>query len=426
MVWTSFGYSSPERSLATVMGFEQLGHPIGSLSSIVSTLSVLLTPLGSIGRQNMRVTLATEFLPESSAAEITGGVEAYTHFVGGRLGDHHEVEIVARRTSGDSIDTATMDSLLGRVLFMLRSMFQVWRSRPEVTIGTNYVSHPAAWIGGRLRRARVVFWYPDVLIGSWRSGAFGKFGVVFEYLERAVLSLPADCYVAITETVRDKLIAQGIAPHKIIVIPCGYDPDEVARISRTSTGEPPQVVVVGRLVPYKRVDLVIEAVALLAAENWDLHLEIIGQGAELEELKGLATTRGVEDRVTFRGHVRTHAAVLEAIAASEILVSASEIEGFGIVLAEAMALGTAVVASDIAVFREVSQQGKGALHFAQGNAQELADQIRSLLADPQLREQQVLNAREVCREYRWDKIADTTSTLIENLGARREVSIDRR
>ena len=69
----------------------------------------------------MRIALATEFLPSSRAGEITGGVEAYAHFVGARLGEVHECTIVAKRTDGASLDTARIGSLLQRVVFPARA-----------------------------------------------------------------------------------------------------------------------------------------------------------------------------------------------------------------------------------------------------------------------------------------------------------------
>ena len=361
----------------------------------------------------MRIALATEFLPSSRAGEITGGVEAYAHFVGARLGEVHECTIVAKRTDGASLDTARIGSLLQRVVFAARSVVTTWRSRPDVVVGTNYVTHPVAWLAGRARRAKVVFWYPDVLIGTWRSGAFGATGWIFELLERAVLALPADRYIAITETVADKLVAQGIPRHKIVVLPCGYEADEVEAAADGAVAKPGRLAVVCRLVPYKRVDLVIEAVALLVAGGQDVTLRVVGQGAELDPLRALASELGVADRVELVGHVARHADVLRMVAESEVFVSASEIEGFGIVVAEAMGLGVPAVVSDIDVFREVTENGRGAALFRTGDAADLAAKVSTLLTDPAARAEQVRTATQVGSRYRWDEIADATIAVLE-------------
>lgn len=363
----------------------------------------------------MRIALATEFLPSSDDAEITGGVEAYVHFVGARLAESNDVVVIAKRTDGASYDTARLGSLLQRILFAARSVGTTWRARPDVVVGTNYVTHPVVWLAGRLRRVPVVFWYPDVLIGTWRSGAFGSAGWLFELLERFVLALPADRYIAITETVGDKLVAQGIPRRKIVVLPCGYEAEEVSGVAADKVTIPGRLVVVGRLVPYKRVDLVIRAVGLLADRQPDVSLRVVGTGGEMESLRALATQLGVADRVEFAGHVRRHVDVLRMVAEADVFVSASEIEGFGIVVAEAMGLGVPAVVSDIAVFREVTENGRGASLFRSGDAEDLADRVEALLADSTARAAQIESAAEVGSRYRWDSIADDTAEVLAGL-----------
>lgn len=367
----------------------------------------------------MRIAFATEFLPSSEAGEITGGVEAYAHYVGTRLGDRHDLTMVARRTEGASFDTARMGSLAHRVAFAARSVLDVWRARPDVVVGTNYVTHPVVWLAGRLRRAHVVFWYPDVLIGSWRSGAFGATGWVFELLERAVLALRADRYVAISRTTAAKLVAQGIPEDRIVVIPCGYEAAEVEAAAAGAVTHPGRIVVVGRLVPYKRVDLVVEAVARLVADGHDVSLLVVGQGGEAAALAAAARDAGIADRVELTGHVRRHADVLRTVAESDVFVSASEIEGFGIVVAEAMGLGVPAVVSDIEVFREVTGDGEGATLFRTGDAEDLAAGIARMLDDPVARADQVDRARRVAARYRWDVIAERTVEVLEELVDRR-------
>ena len=363
----------------------------------------------------MRIALATEFLPSSDAGEITGGVEAYCHFVGRELQKDHDVVIIARRTTGASLDTARLGSLLGRIAFAARSVAATWRADPDIAVGTNYVTHPVAWLAGRLRGCQVVYWYPDVLIGTWRSGAFGRTGWIFELLERAVLALRADHYIAISATVANKLAAQGIDRSRISIIPCGYDRDEVARAAAGTRSVPGRVSVVGRLVPYKRVDLVIEAMAILRDRGDAVSATIVGQGAESGSLHSAAAALGLADDVHFEGHVRSHEDVLRAIAASSVFVCASEVEGFGIVVAEAMGLGVPAVVSDIEVFQEITEDGHGATLFRAGDAGDLADKIAALLDDEGARAAQIQRGHEVSVRYRWDAIAAETAAVFRDV-----------
>ena len=248
----------------------------------------------------MRILLITEYLPASDQAEITGGVEAYAHYVGGHLRTEHEVTVVSRPTDGTVWDEASIASIPGRLWFLLKAVVQGLRAPADVVVATTYVVHPIAWLGGKLRRRPVVFWYPDVLIGTWRNGQFGRVaGIVGELAERIILRLPGvDRFIAISQSTADKLVAHGIPAEKVTVIACGFDQAVVDAVTPepAPTGEA-RVTVVGRLVPYKRVDLVIEAMAILAPERPDLRLVVIGQGPERERLAAQAAELGIADRV---------------------------------------------------------------------------------------------------------------------------------
>jgi glycosyltransferase involved in cell wall biosynthesis len=286
-----------------------------------------------------------------------------------------------------------------------------------VVEGSNVVVMPVAWLVAKLRRRPVVFWYPDVLIGSWRGGRFGPLGAAGEWAERRLLRLPVDRFIAISETVAGKLAAHGVARERIDVVPCGFEPAAVEQAGAGATRDPraPVVVVVGRLVPYKRVDVVVSAVAALADLHPKLRLAIVGQGPEQPALAALATRLGVADRVDFHGFVPQHEDVLALVARSTVLVSASEIEGFGINVLEAMALGVPFVVADTPVFREVTAEGTGGLLFRTGDAQDLADKLARLLDDPARQETCGAAGRERAAAFTWEAVADQTAAVYESV-----------
>lgn len=366
----------------------------------------------------MRILLITEYLPATEQAEITGGVEAYAHYVGGHLRRDHEVTILSRPTDGTVWDDASLRSIPGRLWYLLRATVQGLRTPADVVIGTTYVVHPVAWLVGKLRRRPVVFWYPDVLIGTWRNGQFGTAaGIVGEVAERIIVRLPVDRYLAISESTKAKLVANGVESERVTVIPCGFDQATVDAVVPEPGGEH-RLTVVGRLVPYKRVDLAVRALHLLRDERPDLRLVVIGQGPEREPLEALATELGVADRVELRGFVARHLDVLGTIAGSAAFVSASEIEGFGIVVAEAMALGTPYAVSDIPAHREVTDGGRGGGLFPPGDAEALAECLLRV-TDPATRAALAAESAEVAARYRWDAIAQTTATELAAVVAAR-------
>jgi glycosyltransferase involved in cell wall biosynthesis len=99
----------------------------------------------------------------------------------------------------------------------------------------------------------------------------------------------------------------------------------------------------GRLVPQKGFDVVIRAFARAADQLTGWRLIIAGEGPERRALEALAEELGIDDRVALPGMVRDNYALLGR---ASIFVAASRFEGFPNALAEAMACGRAVVATD--------------------------------------------------------------------------------
>lgn len=366
----------------------------------------------------MRILILTEYLPISDRGEITGGVEAYCHYVGKHLRDDgHEVQFISRPTDGSVWEHASVLSIPKRLWFLLRALAQGLRADADVVMGTTYVVHPIAWVVAKLRRRPVVFWYPDVLIGTWQGGHFGRVaGTVGEIAERLLLKLPVDRYIAISESTAGKLEAQGISRTRIAVVPCGFDPALLASIeAEPAAGR--RIASVGRLVGYKRNDVVIRAFARLAATRPDLELVIVGQGPELDQLRALASDLGVADRVELRGFVDQHAKVLAMVAGATAFVSASEIEGFGIVLVEAMALGVPYVASDIPAFREVTAGGVGGALFHPGDDRDLADKLAPIIDDDPSRRRLAAEGARHAQRYGWAEVAAETARQLAEVTA---------
>jgi glycosyltransferase involved in cell wall biosynthesis len=151
--------------------------------------------------------------------------------------------------------------------------------------------------------------------------------------------------IAVSGTVADRLQAWGVRRDRIRVIPNGIDAAElrydpaVRAATRAALGIPadaPVIGAVGRLVPTKRFDLLIRAVAGLPGAT----LLLAGDGPQRAGLRDLAEELGVADRVVFAG-VRPH--VRDVLCAMDAFASPSEQETFGLAVLEALANGLPVV-----------------------------------------------------------------------------------
>jgi len=372
----------------------------------------------------MRILIITELFPDSDVPEVTGGVENRVYYVVRALRRHHDVTVLAGGTAGGTQwRPASLASIPLRLRRMLGLFWRGLRMDFDVVESSILVVHPVAFLLGLLKRRPVVFWYPDVLIGQWRSGAFSRLaGMIGEVYERLVIKLPVDRYIVISEATREKLLAHGVKPERIVIVHCGFDP-KVAAAARAEAANAvsaaPSIMTASRLVVYKRVDLVVQAVALLRDRHPDLRLRIIGQGPERSRLESLAREVGVDDRVEFLGFVPSHDDVMREIATASVFVSASEIEGFGISVVEAAAVNVPFVITDIPVFREVTRDGTGGLLFRRGDASDLANQIDRLLVDSALRAACHKEAASLVEAYEWDALADQTGDVYADVIAAR-------
>lgn len=374
----------------------------------------------------MRILFVSELVPASEQAEITGGVEARLHYVTRHLAARPDVEVdvLADRTDGTRWDAASLRSLPRRVALLARLLAQGLRRPCDVVEASNLVVYPLGWLLGLLKRRPVVFWYPDVLLGSWRGGRFGRAGVLGELAERLVLKLPVARYVAISASTKAKLVAAGVPAARIDVVGCGYEPELVDRVlaaagrgAGRAAGRAISLVVVSRLVAYKRVDLVIRALARLAPSHPDLVLDVVGQGPERAALEALAARLGLAERVRFHGFVAAHADVLAIVAKARVFVSMSEIEGFGIVVVEAMALGVPFVVSDIDVFREVTAAGRGGIVVPRSDEAALARAVAVLVEDDDRHAAAREAGQAQARRYTWAAIAEQTEAVFASVMA---------
>jgi glycosyltransferase involved in cell wall biosynthesis len=110
------------------------------------------------------------------------------------------------------------------------------------------------------------------------------------------------------------------------------------------------VLSVGRLVPEKNQTALLHAFALVAGDYPDTDLWIAGDGPLRADLEALASTLGLVGRVFLMGERRD---VPELMRSADLLVLSSRVEGFGLVVAEAMASGALVVATDVGGVAEV-------------------------------------------------------------------------
>jgi glycosyltransferase involved in cell wall biosynthesis len=193
-----------------------------------------------------------------------------------------------------------------------------------------------AWIR---RVPLVITWHEVWGREGWRT-YLGRAGFVAANIERICVRLP-DAIVAVSEGTAEKLAAIGAKAHRVFVIPSSLEFDQLLSTEPSSTA--PELIFIGRLIKHKNANLAIEAVSILVSRGFDVHLGVVGVGPEEDRLKAQVEDLGLQSRVVFHSAIDSQQELWSLLRGSRVLLAPSVREGFGLVVAESLALGTPVV-----------------------------------------------------------------------------------
>ncbi len=184
----------------------------------------------------------------------------------------------------------------------------------------------------------------------------------------------------------------------------GVDMDQFRPIDRPERKEI-TIGIIKMLEPKYGIECLIRAFSLVQRKIDHLRLLIVGDGSLREKLEKLAGELDVSDRATFVGKI-PHSLVPYWLAQMDVFVCSSihESETFGVVVAEASAMETPVIASRIGGLPEVVQDGITGFLVPPANVEEMADKMERLASDSQLREKMGKAGREFIKQnYEWEK-----------------------
>lgn len=212
-------------------------------------------------------------------------------------------------------------------------------------------------------------------------------------------------YVGITDFVRDRMsISHHVyPPHSVTIYNAinleRFKPSDMAA-ARHQAGLPGDgriVVAVSALIPEKGLQYLLEAVAVLAVEKKfnNIKAVIVGEGYFRTNLEKLSQNLGIQEQVLFLG--KRYDVDLIVAASDVVAVPSVWQEGFGLIIAEAMAVGRPVIASRIGGIPELIDDGVTGLLVEPGNVLELSYGISRLLLDSTFAKQLCENAMPYCR-----------------------------
>lgn len=325
-----------------------------------------------------QVTLLTARYPGAKAEEIT---EAGVRIV--RRGGRHSVYL-----------RAALAYLAGRVGLGPLSRR---RGRPDVIVdvcnglpflSASYARRPVVALVHHVHREQwpVVLPKPLARIGWWLESTVGP-----RVYRRSR-------YVTVSEATKAELAGLGVDPARITVIHNGTPeaPAAALAVRRCAT---PAVVVLGRLVPHKRVEIALQAVARLADELPELECVVAGQGWWEPQLRRLAEELEIDKRVHFTGFV-SEEDKHGLLGWAWVALTPSLKEGWGLTIVEAGARGTPTVA-----FRSAGGVTEAVLDGTTGLLAEDVDdftaKLHRLLADHVGRQEMGEAARAHAARFTW-------------------------
>ena len=197
------------------------------------------------------------------------------------------------------------------------------------------------------------------------------------------------------------------------VIPNGVDIERFSTSSPFRRDDAFNILFVGRLEPRKGAKHLLRALPRILKEVPRARLVVVGSGP----LSGYYRSHlpdGVADHVTFAGRVSGEALTGYFAGADVFCSPATGGESFGIVLIEAMAAGTAVVASDIAGYRDVVKHETTGLLTRRGDPDSIAEAIVRLAGDDRMRARLVEAARTDVLQYSWTRVTGRILDVYES------------
>ncbi len=306
-----------------------------------------------------------------------GGIETVSALLAERFQRVGHRVVLVTRTAADAIDGETFEVVRQPSASRLFELVR-WAD----VVFHNNISLRFAWPQLLLRRPWVVAhhtWIPTRGLAAW--------------VKRMVLQHAS--HIAVSRAVADHL------PVPCAVVPNPYADDAFVRIEGVARSRP--LVYVGRLVSDKGVDVLIDALALLAHRGRRIGLTVIGGGPEAPALRQQAASLHIADQIDFVGH-RVGPELVSMLNAHQVLVVPSVWEEpFGVVVLEALACGCVPLVARSGGLPEAV--GACGVIVPRGDAEALAQAIEALLDDPLAIERYRSEAAAHLQRHTRDRVA---------------------
>ncbi len=357
------------------------------------------------------------FVTEIDPLTILGGGEKLLLEIATRLAAKHQVFLLTagRGRSKQVSDGVRIERLSKRIsLLGLRSWIWILRYRPDIVVLSNAYSAAAILtLGSKLRRIKVAMMVHDIWYEKLAEySGLRRASKIAKFFEKAIVRLPFDCWIAVSNYTKRRLMEVGVDGSKIVVVPPGLDL-KLFKVDRKKAkkwltekhGIPENAKVVGfvgRIVPGKGIHHILEA-----ASKVEAFFVIVGPIPSRSDPVFIDKSYGREMAVqarNLRNVIFVGAVGDEELpyyyAGFDAFVMPSVSEGFGIAVAEALATGTPAVAFRTSAIPELVKSRYNGL-LAEPTSDSLIEAIRLMLNDGAIYDTCRRNARKSVVGYDW-------------------------
>ena len=299
----------------------------------------------------------------------------------------------------------SVQRLYRNLLRVIRLRRLIGRFRPEIVISFLSVPNVVSLLATRGMHI-------PVIVSERANPRYDKVKRIWKPLRRFIYP-SADALVcqtsAMVEQLRQTIKVPGYAIPNPVELPSSFS-------AETQTPASPgarTIIGMGRLVPQKGFDLLLEAFSRIAGKHPQWSIKVLGNGPDKERLEAQAESLGLKNRVSFVGAVSDPFPVLHA---ADLFVFSSRFEGFGNALIEAMACRLPVISFDCpAGPADIIRDGVDGVLVPREDVAALATAMDRLMSDPAERERLARRAPEVLTRFSLKRVLGMWEALFNDV-----------
>lgn len=293
---------------------------------------------------------------------------------------------------------------------IVNSIRRIVKNNGEIGIASSHFLYdiiPLLFLKIRNPNCKLVVFFHGLPDFFFKGNCWRIFRKINDFISLIFLKSRYDIIFVINSEIRDYLEKNGVDKNKIYITNNGVDINEYCENIQTKLYE---ACFLGRIVRSKGILDLIEIWKELIKE-YQYKLVIIGDGPDKKFLQDLIETNSLEKNIILTGHLDDEK--YSIIAKSSVFLFPSYSESWGIAIAEAMSIGTPVIAYDLPIYKEIFNDTIKLVE--KGNTEMMRKIFLEILFDEKLKQNLSARGKNFIKRYAWYKIAQYELSTIQNL-----------